>query len=50
MTEEERRLKIEEIRDSARLTDELIARHQLSLDLALERLRRAVARLVHTSR
>jgi hypothetical protein len=46
MTEEERRRKLEEIKASARQTDQMIARHELALDLALERLRRAVDRLV----
>lgn len=50
MTEEERRRKVEEIRESARKTDERIARRLLALDLALERLRLAVDRLVYGDR
>ncbi|HYP22506.1 MAG TPA: hypothetical protein VEV43_02945 [Actinomycetota bacterium] len=45
MTEQERRRRIEKVKESARLTDEMLARNEAALDLALARLRLAAERL-----
>lgn len=46
MTEQERRRKLEEIKESARRTDELHARNELAADLAVARLKQVVHRLL----